>query len=66
MEIFRNNSGVNVTVEELYNLFEHDMFDELVILIAKIDAAEDGVKEDYKVELLLNKISSPPQPDKNE
>lgn len=56
MEIFKNDSGVSLTVDELFKIYEHDFFDELIALIVSLDATKVNQVGESKIRELLEKV----------
>lgn len=54
MEIFKGESGIEISIDELFNIIEHDMVDDLIELVVNLDAKQSKDIKKLNDELIKN------------
>lgn len=54
MEIFKGDSGIEISIEELFDIIERDMVDDLLDLVVNLDAKQAKDVKKLNDEIIKN------------
>lgn len=54
MEIFKGDSGIEISIEELFDIIERDMVDDLLDLVVNLDAKQARDVKKLNDEIIKN------------